>query len=702
MSDLDQSFLSFDYQFALGGAASHVRSSVLEISTFSDRSSLACLWNVLENRIPGLDSFDQVWQVPGNRLQGGSEIWVVAATAGEHKLKTKALESGELIQEGSSVYFEYVLKSMARSENQAAQQAASRVIGALKMSQVQYVHLHVALLPETGMIDSVEQREFILPTALSIELPHPIDQVSTDQAEPVVLEQLLEPELDISAQLEEILEIPEPLTEESFEAIDQNDSEPSLENDVALQEKAEEFKQQFSLPGFLLHYRFNPYLGADIKTHVVRDRNGNVQNIFLECGISASEEELHECFNRAGNYQELRSLAFHLNLRRVQVQEWFNKYKKAPSDTIAAHTKTTLEALHQGVLERIEVLANQGLDNIPIADFDAELTELRQQYFEHKNNVDRMHRSANFGFLHRDVLNDGRAFKQEHLKTIKQFLSDSAIAASSSERLQQLLKKMSDRQTDGGFDLDAAYEQFADFYYFIRHDSCFQLRCHQTDLAPELELQQLENGEYCLKELSRRVLYRSSYLKQADGTDVIKRVPLPNAAQFLDYGRKLPTPRAPFKLLNSTDLQQLAQQSAEYVIVRSLYPNCAVFIGPAAQKLRPRLELLWGGVDLDSTDWDIGFSQIWRLIPALKTDQPLWLVVAATIGTQSLTVKAAAEEGTWHYLNHRLEEMQQSQDDYLEALASLLQSAIADGQIRYLHIHQDRSDVDNVLGEIVQ
>jgi hypothetical protein len=77
----------------------------------------------------------------------------------------------------------------------------------------------------------------------------------------------------------------------------------------------------------------------------------------------------------------------------------------------------------------------------------------------------------------------------------------------------------------------------------------------------------------------------------------------------------------------------------------------------------------------------------------LRTDPPVWLIIAATTATQPLRTiilenGQIAQEGSYEYLQQSLHLMRQSKDEYTHALGERVTEALGNKRIKYLHIHQ--------------
>jgi hypothetical protein len=185
----------------------------------------------------------------------------------------------------------------------------------------------------------------------------------------------------------------------------------------------------------------------------------------------------------------------------------------------------------------------------------------------------------------------------------------------------------------------------------------------------------------------------AQYLKRQDSSLFLSRIESCHSVKYQSY-------RQSYK--EGLDLTHFVK----YAITQKLYPNRPISIGPAPTPAYPRLEWLWGAMDLPTLPHN-PLNQIWRIFPMSRTDPPQWLIIAATVDGESLKSIGlengqVVQEGTSEYLGRSLQLMSQTDDEYTCTLSRLVREAFEQKRVKYLHFHQTQNLETGEPRDIVQ
>jgi hypothetical protein len=194
-------------------------------------------------------------------------------------------------------------------------------------------------------------------------------------------------------------------------------------------------------------------------------------------------------------------------------------------------------------------------------------------------------------------------------------------------------------------------------------------------------------------EPNRPTNINAQHFQRKDKSLQLNHIESCSSEQYQTYRQRYPSLSAPHLAIR-------------YTLTQKLYPNRSVSVGLAVKDQYPRIELLWGDTE-EILPPDNPFAQIWRSFPPLPTHPPQWLVITVTTETQTLkTITLAdgriAQEGTREYLERALLRMSQRPDAYTHDLGILVAAALAQGCVKWMHLHQTQDPDTGEPRDIVQ
>jgi hypothetical protein len=254
-----------------------------------------------------------------------------------------------------------------------------------------------------------------------------------------------------------------------------------------------------------------------------------------------------------------------------------------------------------------------------------------------------------------------------------------------------LLEKLS--QTCQTCPSTIAWNTFFDHYYVYREDERYKLHPYPNGTIPRLDLVQIADNDYRLLKVTPPIDIPAQYIQDKYKHPILKMIELSSSEKYRNYWQ------------NIQSSGHKEYDFVQYALTKKLYPNRPIFLEPDPKQVFPRLERLYSTENSLTTEAILG--QVWCIYPMIRTDPAVWLILYATKGTESLRVVALrngkiAEEGTTAYLEHALNEMHESKNDYTQQISRRISKAYSCGRLKYLHFHQEWNREDNEPGDIVQ
>jgi hypothetical protein len=494
----------------------------------------------------------------------------------------------------------------------------------------------------------------------------------------------LEPEPELQAQPE-----PDPI-EPPQTPLDLDPEIPELSPLIPIQppfnlpQRIQELTQQSSSPQFPTASKLNRNLPTTAQISPVKDRYDRISNLMLEYSPYITEADLVEHFSRLSHYQTFRNHTFQHGHLIPKIEAWVKKYGQPRPGAIAPHLQYTIAEHRKHLYSRLDTLIETHLDGVTAQSLHEELIGLKQTHQYQQTLLERLEESPLWGYLDASILADTEKFKRQYPQTLQSFKS-------ADPELHRFLNALESNDEE-------KWNLFLTHYYLsVEGDSCalgvqFILHPITKNINAQLVLNQTEDCQYLLTESGLKLDVPARYLRNKDGQLLLRLIESEGSKKYKTYRQKHPN---------------LAEQDVfvAYTVTQKLYSQRPTFIRNESNAVYPCIERWWCSTDAGVTPNP--FAQIWCIHPMTRTDLPLWLVIAATTGTQPLKTitlenEQIAVEGTAAYLVRSLEIMMQCEDEKTQQLGNLLAEALGRGGVKYSHIHQEWNVMTNEPGDILQ
>ena len=459
---------------------------------------------------------------------------------------------------------------------------------------------------------------------------------------------------------------------------------PPIPSPFNVTQRIQELTQRHSSPQSPTVSRLNRTLPTTAQISPIKDRYDRISNLILEYSPHITEAELLENFSRLSHYQTFRNHTFQHGHLIPKIEAWVKKYGQPRPGAIAPHLHHTIAEHRKHLYRRLDTLIKTHLDGLTAQSLQEELIGLQKIHQYQQTLLERLEDSPLWGYLDASILSDTETFKRLYPQTLQSFKS-------ADPELQSFLNTLEPNDEE-------AWNLFLTHYYLsIEGDSCasgvrFTLHPITKDINPQLVLNQTEDGQYLLTEGRLKLDFPARYLRNKDGQLLLKLIEPEGSEKYKAYRQKHPN---------------LVEQDAfvAYTVTQKLYSKRPAFFRNKSTRIYPRLEQWWCTDDMGVAPNP--FAQIWCIYPMTRTDLPLWLVIAATTGTQPLKTIALgngqiAVEGTAVYLGRSLEMMLQCEDEETQRLGNLLTEALGRGGVKYSHIHQEWNFTMDAPGDMLQ
>lgn len=453
------------------------------------------------------------------------------------------------------------------------------------------------------------------------------------------------------------------------------------------QKRIQKLIQPFKNLHYPTHCKLNLNLEVSGCIRPFKDRYDRTRDFIFEYTPQVSDSEVVEYISQISYYHSLTELVPKIQDLGHRLDNWLRQLGQSCSGSTVTYLQHTITNLRNYLYEQIKFHLADGLQSTTAQSLLAELSDFKQKYHEQLVLLRRLENSPLFGFLDAQILTNQKLLQTKWPHLLQNFFQDTNLKFHPNSAFKDLQMVVQNAP------LEIAWDAFFDHYYVHCKDQKYQLLYYPGSNSPDLDLIQTTRESYQLAKSSRVVDISAQYIKDNDNRLSLKAIELGNLNSTKSGSKD--------KLLAPIERDNLIQH-----VLKKLYPQRPIFLGSAPKPVFPRLERLWDGPG-DSSMPESRLGETWCIYPMIRTDPVVWLILAITVGAESLrtiTIEDGrlAEEGTKIYLQHALAEMRKSDNSYSRQLAEQVSQALSCGRVKYLHIHQEWHYETNILGSTIQ